>query len=78
MDWEDWQRALVAPTIQKCLPIAKAFADSYPKGEGDCSPLAIKMWHCMWRTFNLECPAEKILSTPMCAKMIEVIKKSTL
>lgn len=77
VEQEDWQKAMIEPTIEKCLPIAKAYAATYPKGDGDCSPLALKMWHCMWRTITLDCPADKLQTTPICTKLVEVMKKAT-
>nr|AKW47199.1 odorant binding protein 8 [Chrysopa pallens] len=74
---EDWQKALIGPVIEKCIPIAKDFAAEHPAEDGGCSVLPIKLFHCMWRTWQLECPADKVQTNAVCTKIMKILKENT-
>nr|AKW47229.1 odorant binding protein 8 [Chrysoperla nipponensis] len=74
---DDWQKPMIAPIVDKCIPIANDFAAEHPAEDGGCSVHAIKLFHCLWRTWQLECPADKLQSTPLCTKLIKIIKENT-
>lgn len=68
----DHQIAVADDVVKKCIDEMKTSTDE-SKGDGKCSPIAMKGKFCVSREFFKACPADKQDQSEQCLKLREHI-----